>query len=230
MRTLIFLLFAGFTVSAQNVDYNKIILPDHAKTDDFGEKLVQIAWRNHPANQVYRSELTIADFDVRTSTVEWLNTVRVSANMNEFTLNPDADIFGRAAFYPRYNVGFSIALGQLFNIPYNTRKSKEGLKIAQANLNNQKLSLRNAVLRAYNEFLLREKIYKLQSQLLLDNETSHKLVEQRFKNGETTFEIYAESLSNYSQISINALEAETAFRNAKLDLEQFIGMRLEDVR
>ncbi len=223
-------MLAALSASAQNIDYNKVILPEHTRTNDFGEKLVQIAWRNHPTNEVFRREVTIADFDVRTSTIDWLNTVRVSANMNEFTINPDTDIFGRAAFYPRYNIGFSVSLGQLFTIPYATRKSKERLQIAQANLNNQKLSLRNAVLRAYNEYTLREEIYKLQSQLLLDNETSHKLIEQRFKNGETTFEIYAESLSTYSQISISTLEAQTAFRNAKLDLEQLIGVRLEDVR
>ncbi len=223
-------LLVSFSAASQTIDYNKIILPEHVRTSDFGEKLVQIAWRNHPLNEVYRREMAIANVNVRASTVDWLNTVRVSANMNEFTLNPEADIFGRAAFYPRYNIGLAISLGQLFTIPYTTRKNKEMLMIAQANLNQQKLALRNAVLKAYNEYLLREKVFKLQSQLLLDNETSHKLVEQRFKNGDTTFEIYSESLTRYSEVSISAMQAETAFKNAKLDLEQLIGVRLEDVR
>src|SRR5690606_4902632 len=101
-------LLVSFSAASQTIDYNKIILPEHVRTSDFGEKLVQIAWRNHPLNEVYRREMAIANVNVRASTVDWLNTVRVSANMNEFTLNPEADIFGRAAFYPRYNIGLAI--------------------------------------------------------------------------------------------------------------------------
>lgn len=230
MRNIIFFLVLSVPAWSQNIDYNKIILPDYAKSADFGEKLVQIAWRNHPSNELYRREVNIANVDVRASSADWLNIVRVSGNANEFTLNPEADIFGRGAFYPKYNVGASISLGQLLTIPYNTRRSKERLMIAQSNLNTQKISVRNAVLKAYNEYLLREEIYKLQSQLLLDNETSHKLIEQRFKNGETDFTTYSESLNNYSTISISSLEAQTNYKNAKLDLEALIGMRLEDVR
>jgi outer membrane protein TolC len=97
-------------------------------------------------------------------------------------------------------------------------------------LNAQKLLIRASVLKAYNDFLLREKSYKIQTQMLSDTESSHKLVEQKFKNGETTFEVYVASLNNYNRLSINILEAEHDYKNTKLDLEQFIGMKLEDVR
>ncbi len=230
MRKIIVLMFVSTAAWAQNVDYNKIILPEHTKSADFGEKLVQLAWRNHPTNELYRREVNIANFDVRASGADWLNIVRVTGNLNEFTLNPESDIFGRAAFYPRYNVGASISIGQLLTIPYNTKRNKERLMIAQANLNAQKIAIRNSVLKAYNEYLLREEIYKLQSQLLLDNETSHKLIEQRFKNGETDFATYSASLTSYSELSISTLEAQNNYKNAKLDLEALIGVRLEDVR
>jgi outer membrane protein TolC len=220
----------GQNAFAQNVDYNKIILPDYTKSVDFGEKLVQIAWKNHPSNEAIRRTVNIATTDVRQSTTAWLDIVRATGNLNEFTINPEADLRNRAAYWPKYNISASISLGQFFSIPYNTKRAKEQLLVAQANVNNQKLVVRNSVLKAYNEYLLREKMFKVQSQLQMDNETSHKLIEQRFKNGETNFETYAASLSNYSQMTVNQLEAERNYRNAKLDLEQLIGMRLEDVR
>ena len=102
--------------------------------------------------------------------------------------------------------------------------------MARSQVNSQKLLVRNQVLKAYNEYVMREKVYKIQSQLALDNETSHKLIEQRFKAGEITFETYSASLTNYSAITLAQLEAEMAFKNSKLDLEKLIGMRLEDVR
>jgi outer membrane protein TolC len=230
MKKIILFLMISVPAWGQSVDYNKIILPEHTRNAELAEKLVQIAWRNHPGNEVFRREASIAVYEVRQSTSSWLDIVRFTGNMNEFTINPAADIQGRAFYYPKYNISASISLGQFFSIPYTTRKNKERLAIAESNVNAQKLTVRNSVMKAYNELQLREKVYKVQSQLLLDNETSHKLIEQRFKNGETDFATYSLSLNNYSQLNIANLQAETDYKNAKLDLEQLIGMRLEDVR
>lgn len=230
MKKIIFFLVISVPVFGQTADYNKIVLPEYTKTTDFAEKLVQIAWRNHPNNESVRRNVDIATVDVRTSTTAWLDIVTLRGNLNEFTINPQADLYGRGAYYPRYNIGAVLSLGQLFSIPYTTKKNKELLHIAQNNVNAQKLTVRNSVMRAYNEYVLREKVYKVQSQLLLDNETSHKLIEQRFKNGETNFETYSLSLTNYSNMTVNQMTAERDYKNAKLDLEQLIGMRLEDVR
>jgi outer membrane protein TolC len=227
-KVILFMLICG-SAGAQNIDYNKVILPQHSSAD-FVEKLVQLAWRNHPTNDIYRREVNLAQYDVNQSPAEWLNIFRFTGNMNEFTINPEADYFNRGAFYPRYNISATVSLGQFLSIPYNTKKNKERVAIAQSNVNAQKLQVRSQVIKAYNEYQLREKIFKVQSQLRSDNETSHKLIEQRFKNGETTFETYSLSLNNYSTVAISTLEAETAFKNAKVDLEQLIGVRLEDVR
>ena len=235
MKKIIFFLIISVPVWAQNVDYNKIILPEYTKSPDFAEKLVQLAWRNHPGNEAIRREAVAAQYAVKTSSAQWLDIFTVRGNLNEFTINRMANnntdyYYGRSTMYPRYNFGATISLGQFISIPATTKMNKERAKIAEANVNTQKLLVRNTVLKAYNEYVLREKIYKVQSQLLMDNETSHKLIEQRFKNGETNFETYSLSLTNYSNVTVGHLESERNYKNAKLDLEQLIGMRLEDVR
>jgi outer membrane protein TolC len=230
MKKIIFFLMISAPLFGQNIDYNKIILPDYAKSPDFAEKLVQLAWKNHPTNEVYRREVNVATSAVKQSAAQWLDIISFTSNVNEFTLNPESDPLGRASFYPRYNISARVSLGQFLSIPATNRINKERVVIAQANVNAQKLMLRNTVMRAYNEYQLHERTYKVRSQLLLDNETAHKLIEQRFKNGETNFETYSLSLSNYSNMTIGQLEAERNYKNAKLDLEQLIGMKLEDVR
>lgn len=230
MKILVLLLVVSAPLLAQNVDYNKIILPESSQASEFEERLVQLAWRNHPSNEALRREVNIAGYNVKQSNVSWLENVRVTGNMNEFTINKAADPFGRAAFFPKYNIGASISLGTFFTIPYNIKKSKEALVISQANVNAQKLAVRNAVLKLYNEFLMRERIFKLHSQALLDYETSHKLAEQRFRRGEITFEAYSLSQTSYNDVMVAHLQSERDYKNAKLDLEQWIGMRLEDVR
>ncbi|HEU5146800.1 MAG TPA: TolC family protein [Chryseosolibacter sp.] len=230
MKLAILLLVISTPLFGQTVDYNKIILPESSQATEFEEKLVQLAWRNHPTNEAVRRELNIADYDVKQSNVSWLENIRVTGNINEFTINKAADPFGRAAFFPKYNISASISLGTFFTTPYTIRKSKEARVIAQTNINAQKLLVRNEVLKLYNEYLMRERIFKLQTQALLDNETSHKLEEQRFRRGDITFDLYSTSLAAYNEALRAQLEAERDYKNAKLDLEQWIGMRLEDVR
>jgi len=234
MKIVFLFLLLAFSapVLAQNVDYNKVILPDGSQAPDFEEKLVQLAWKNHPNNEAVRREVNIAAYNVKQSNVSWLEHIHITGNINQFNIDKSADALSnyRSSFYPLYNFGASITLGAFFTIPYNIRKSKETLMIAMDNVNAQKLTVRNTVLKLYNDFLMFERIYKLQSQALLDNETSHKLAEQRFRRGEITFETYSLSLTSYNSVMVSQLQAERDFKNAKLDLEQWIGVRLEDVR
>src|SRR6187549_1765714 len=101
MKKIIFFLVISVPVFGQTADYNKIVLPDYTKTVDFAEKLVQIAWRNHPNNETVRRNVDIATIDVRTSTTAWLDIITLRGNLNEFTINPQADLYGRGAYYPR---------------------------------------------------------------------------------------------------------------------------------
>src|SRR5688572_13961487 len=114
MKKIIFFLIISVPVWAQNVDYNKIILPEYTKSPDFAEKLVQIAWRNHPGNEVVRREVTVAHQAIKQSSSQWLDIFTVRGNLNEFTINQQANqdvLYGRNAVYPRYNFGAAISLG-----------------------------------------------------------------------------------------------------------------------
>jgi outer membrane protein TolC len=224
------LLFVTANVLGQNVDYNKIILPDHVQSPDFAEKLVQLAWKNNPQNEVLRREIKISEYQVKKNAAEWLDIIGLQGNVNEFTLNPSADENNRADFYPKYNIRAAITLGMFVAIPLNTKMDREQVAIANAQLDARKLEIRNIVMKTYNDYLLAEKIYKIQAQLFSDIENAHKILEQKFKNGETTFESYNTSQGSYSRASITLLGAETDYKNIKLDLEKLIGLSLEDVR
>jgi outer membrane protein TolC len=241
MKKVIFLMFVTANVFAQTVDYNKIILPNHVQSPDFAEKLVQLAWQNNPLNEVYKSEIKINEYAVKRNKADWWDIVQLQGNLNEFTvnkylLNQDEegalleDRSTRADFYPLYNIRASISLGMFVRIPYNRRMDKERVSISESNLDARKLELRNQVMKTYNDYLLREKIYKIQAQLFSDKETAHKLVEQKFKNGEVNFDNFYKSQADYGNAQITLLTAETDYKNTKLDLEKLIGVALEDVR
>jgi outer membrane protein TolC len=235
MKKIIFLLFVSINVLGQSVDYNKIILPNHIQSPDFGEKLVQLAWQNNPANEVRRSEVKIAEYQVKRNNADWWDILQFTANLNDFTYNryienDQSPRYDRADFYPLWNLRATIPFGIFNRVSNSKRISVQQQKIAEANLDARKLEIRNIVLKTYNDYVLKEKIYKIQTQVFSDIENAHKLQEQKFKNGETSFEAYSTSQSNYNKATIVLLTAETDYKNTKLDLEKLIGVALEDVR
>ncbi len=228
IKLFLFLVILGcVSLQAQSIDYNKIILPDRAQSADFGEKLVQIAWKNHPANEIFRRDVTIAQYEVGRSPADWLNMITLQGNINEFNIKEQNS--NVPVFLPRYNFGLIVPLGIFVKNPNETKQNKQKLAIAQESLNAQKLEVRRLVLKSYNDYLLAEKVFKIQSQQFSDTESNLKLVEQRFKRGETNFEVYTSSQAELNRASIAMLQADRDFKNAKLDLEELIGIRLEDV-
>lgn len=228
MNKLITFILSISICAAQNVDYNKIILPDGVKSNDFSERLVQLAWKNNPDNIIQNHNMNIARIDVKASGSKWLEIITLQGNLNEFTITEQARENSNA-FFPRYNMNATLKLGTFFTIPYDVKKSKEQLKIAEAQMNSQKLKIRSIVMQAYNDVQTNEKVYKILSQARLDAEDSHKKVNQRFVQGEITFENYLASLNNLNNSKVRELEAESNYQNSKLYLESIIGVKLEEV-
>ncbi len=226
---IIFYLCAPLGVFAQNVDYNKIILPGNTSNVEFSEKLVQLAWNNHPSNDNVKEDVEIARLDYRLTKRNWLDNFRMSGNLNEFNIDPSRDIRNRSQFLPRYNFSISFALGELINDPLLHKQLKTRVEISENNVNVAKLAVRRDVLQAYNDYLMMEEIYKLQ-RLAMDNaETNHAIIEESFEQGEETYERYNNSSSNLNQRRITILQAERDFKNSKLILEEMIGVPLEYV-
>jgi outer membrane protein TolC len=237
MRKILFLLLVTVNAFGQTIDYNKIILPNHIQSPDFAERLVQLAWQNNPGNEILSHDKKIAEYSVKRNNADWWDIIQLQGNVNEFTKdrldNPrdvDPDDNARAGFYPLYNFRASVPLGIFTRTTFNKRIAREQVAITQSTIEARKLEIRNVVMKTYNDYLLKEKIYKIQTQIFSDVENGHKLVEQKFKNGEVTFEQFSNSQANYNRSSIVLLTAETDYKNTKLDLEKLIGVALEDVR
>src|SRR5690606_24266879 len=157
---LLFLVFAfvysTYVVNAQSVDYNRIILPDGTFTDDMGEKLVRLAWKNYPANDIFKREITIADKELTQAKWSWFDNIAAQGNLNEFTINPGSN--DRAAFYPKYNFSARVTIGMFADIPAEVKKKREGVEISKARMNMQKIDLRAEVLTRYQEYLMQQKL------------------------------------------------------------------------
>lgn len=228
---LTILVFCAFTVFPQEINYNKIILPKSYGSDiEFNEKLVQLAWNNHPNNSITNRTVKIAKHNHTLTVSQWFDIFQFQANFNEFTINPSSDVFDRSAYYPRYNLGINFTLGTFISLPTQNRIAREAISISEDEVNSKKLQVREQILKSYNLFIMFKEIYHLQSLAVSDAESSHQLVENAFNNGEVTFERYINSLTALNNLRIENIQAETNFLNAKLELEAQIGIPLEEVQ
>ena len=232
MKKIIILLIVTLPLvsQAQNVDYNSIILPYSVTDISFEEKLVRLAWQNNPANHILDHQRNMADIEVKQARWRWLDDWRIQGNVNEFTLNENADVGDRAQFYPKYNVTGQIRLSYFVDIPLEVKKKKQEVMISRENINLQKLAIRAEVLTRYQTYLMNRELLKIQTEIVEDLYASLSLAEQKFKNGEITLTAYNLEQDRYNNQRVKQINTQGDFNIAKISVEELIGMRLEDVQ
>jgi outer membrane protein TolC len=221
-------------VRAQNVDYNKIILPDGAVILDLEEKLVQLAWKNNPQTRVAAETVNEAREQSIAIRNNWSNTVGVTGNMNEFNVKSltgsgSTNTVG-SAFFPRYNFYVNLPLSLIAQTPHLRKAAQARTSSAEAGVNLLKLEIRNKVLKLYKDYKLAEKIYQIRQEDFSDEESNFKLTEEKFKTQQIAMEDYLKAHRVLSEVKIAREVAENDFQKTKLDVEQMIGVKLEDVR
>jgi outer membrane protein TolC len=227
MRCCIYLLLFGFpivNVYAQQIDHNNPILYKDT-TGGIGEKLVQLAWNNHPSNQMAIRDAEIARVSLTQAKWSWLDQIRATGNINEFTINPNPD---NNLFYPRYNFSVSIPLGIFVFVPTNTNIAKKEIEKADLEIQQQKLTLRNQVLNAYQNYLMYEQILSLKRDLTEVEYANFLAIEDKFETGEVTLQEYKIASKEYSAELENQIITKNQLDNAKLELEMLIGINLEE--
>jgi len=217
-----------FNAYSQSVDYDKIIIPDNVYTEDFSEKLVRLAWKNYPTNEIAQRTVIISEKELKQAKWSWFENISAQGNLNEFTMNPGEH--ERALFYPRYNFSARLTVGMFATIPAEVKKKREELSIAKAQLDQQKLDLRAEVLRRYQDYLMYESLLETQIKNFEDAFASFSLAEQRFKNGTITLEEYNIHLQKYNGEQVLRIQAENRLNIARIDLEQLIGIKLSEVQ
>ena len=221
-------IIAWQTALGQQVDYNKIILPSNVRSDDFGEKLVQLSWQNLPNTAILENNKEVAEMRSKLANWSWLNQIAVRGNLNEFSIDPEASPTG-VNLFPRYNVGVTIPLGIFVSEPIEARIAKKQSLNSIQQINQQKLNVRKLVLTAYHNYLMYEEILKVKNDLLEDEYANMLAVEQKFQKGEITIDQYKSVTRAYNLEVEEKIKANNQLQNAKLELEMLIGVKLEDV-
>ena len=225
---LLFLVFVVLSSTAQDVDYNKIIVTEQISSISFEEKLVQLAWQNHPSNKVAAQKVELAQAQRSKAQWSWLDNIYLEGNYNEFTGNDEIDATARA-FYPRYNIGIRLPLGTFVQTPLNTQIANDQVLMSEFDVNSKKLSVRQEVLLAVERLKERFKIIKLRERIQEDYFLMFQNTEKKFKAGEITLEIYREASQAYYLKEEEIIQARSVYNQQRIALESMVGVELKDV-
>ena len=129
--------------------------------------------------------------------------------------------------FPRYNLGVTVNLGRWMTLKKEIDLSREKLKIEEAELDQQKLELRAEVIRRYQAYLQTIEIYKIRVQSEEDMLQTYQLVQNRFKEGTADFEDFNRASSAYQGTRESTLGSKGEITQAKIDVEELIGIPLE---
>lgn len=225
---LIFLFIQVGNLYAQQVDYNTIILPKEVKNVSLKERLVQLAWANHPSNRVIENEVSIARNNINVAKSSWLGLITLTGNLNEFNINPDA-FPGNNNFYPRYNVGLTIPLSIFMETPNEVKAARKELIISEEKLNEQKLALRAEVLSRYETYLEAKQLLEIQRINRLNEENYFELVKQKFIEEQVSIEDYNDSFAKLNEAKAKEIQLKTAYNKAVIQIEELIGFPLDNI-
>jgi outer membrane protein TolC len=227
----LFCLFITSFVYCQKIDYNRIILPSEIENIDFVEKLVRLAWENHPRNEIVEREVEKAEYaykGAKFTPLEWLS---FSLNYNEYTagiVSSEADL--NNPFWPRYNFNLRFPFHSFVSIPEEIKNKRQDLKIKQALVNEQKIIIRSEVLRRYQHYVTAEEILKIRIESVENAFSAYKIAEEKFKNGEILLSDFDGIYEIYNIRRIDKINAENNFYIAKYNLEELIGVKIEAIQ
>src|ERR1041385_8773873 len=225
---LIWLSIFSLSCWGQTIDYNKIIIPDKTAAISFEEKLVQIAWKNNPANVVVQQNLDVMKKEQKMANWDWLDNVMAQGNLNEYTIH-GLDPNTRSVYYPRYNFGVRISLGTFILTPLKANIAKEKTLAGVALVNDQKIQIRKSVLLAVESMKEQYKVLKFRSRMKEDFLSLYKTTEQKFAAGQIQLEEYRMAAREYVANAELEVTAQSAFNQRKIELEALIGLALEEV-
>jgi outer membrane protein TolC len=191
-------------------------------------KLYNIVLEKNPSNKIYESRVKVAEDEVIIQKWSWLNFLGVSFTYYPGFINQVQDNNNNIDY--RVGLGVSLNIGSIFKVPRLISQSKERLKIEEYNLEGQKNYLKAETIRKLASYISAIKMMKIKTQAATDAFETSYLSKIRFDKGEETLDIYNKNLSTLTNSLIEKAKGEAELISAKATLDEFLGIKLEDIK
>jgi outer membrane protein TolC len=203
-------------------------LTDTVKNFDIRERLVQLAL-NNPAYEVSDRLTNVALYQLHFAKGNWLASMTAQYNANEYTLGIQKTGNNLPIVYPKYNFGIALPFDIFTRNINNVKIARENYLIAQANRNDKFRTIKAAVLTAYEDYLLAKQELDLQITMTQDAYTNYQIAERDYRLNVIKADDYSKAYKNWAGEQVTKLTLQRNLNVTKINLEQIIGVKLEDV-
>lgn len=197
---------------------------DTSVIGDIRNKLVQLALQN-PNFEIADRKVSIAGYQLGKAKGDWLSVISPNLNLNEFTIKPKSG----NQFLPLWNVGITVPLNYYTQNRSSVKVARENLYIAEAEKNERYREIRAKVLTRYEDYLMYKEMLELQSRVTQDAYLFYRQRENDFADDAIGIDDYNKSFASYKEQQDRLLQARRNFNVSKIDLEQMIGISIDEV-
>lgn len=191
-------------------------------------RLVQLALAQ-PLYQQAESQNKILDYQLRKQRNTWLNLLSLSTTYNDQSFTKTTRNTTTTAYvYPKYFLGVTIPLGLIVSNGTDVKITRQSQVIAKEQQQELAKTIRAEVLKNYKQYKANEKLLAIQNQVLDDEQANFLQVEQKFKIGTATLDVYNDASKKYNDQSVTVINLQLQQDLIKVELERLIGIRLED--
>ncbi|WP_316749077.1 TolC family protein [Pedobacter gandavensis] len=192
------------------------------------EKYISLAKQNYPKRKAMNETVTKAKAEIPITALSYLDIFNGS-----YFYRPQ----GKSVIDPvnPYNVngfqfGVNLNLGAFLQKPFNAKKAKSDLKIAEYQAEEYDLAISVEVKRRYYAYIQQISQLKINTQSVQDNKNVAENLKYKFEKGEISLDVYNQSRINLSTSLTSKIQSEVSLLSAKDSLEEIIGMKLSDVK
>ncbi|MBC9915444.1 TolC family protein [Chitinophaga varians] len=197
---------------------------------DIRDRLVELALKN-PGIKVRDFERDKAVAELNKAGASWLNYVTVSSNLNEVSLGKYRGTTDprNSLFYPLWNVGISVPLGSLVQKGSDVRVARRNLDIASAQQESAHRQIKAMILSKYHDYLMNKELLTIQNEVVEDDYAIFSQAEAKLATGGISYEEYSSASKKYNDDRFKKMNIERDLNVVKLEIEEIIGMKLDDV-
>lgn len=195
-----------------------------SQSPEIVQRLKELAWENHESRQVSELQLQMAQQEIKNRRWEWLDALSLTYNYSpDFLFQEDA---GRSS---RLGLGVVVRLGNLAQVPGRVRMAKLERAVATSEIEIQRKDIQNQVIQRYAFYLESMERYELFVESVENTYSTVESARQRFQRGDMDVDELQRAEDYLTGRRQQLIQARTDFFKARVDVEELIGVPLEQV-
>ncbi len=189
---------------------------------EFIERLKELAWENYPMFDWHDLEIQRLGVIMRQRRLEMFEAITFSYNFFGFDNENNLS--------PLVGLGFSVNFGRFFYTGARVRDARILREQARTQKMVDRTQIAMEVIERYAFYRMALELTELQAEALENNRQTMRMMQRQFEEGEIPLVEYQRAVDAFVEDSRMYITNKNDLLKGKLELEQLVGKRLEEIR